>query len=362
MSDQPNNPAERGELASFPDKCPITRRPFFMVLEHPELGLVPTYGGPYDSYTIPHMEGQPDQLFHERELACHRYDHDLGSWHVDEEGIPLRIVHEDVLNELQDLREKTSAQPPAGDRAGNDVAPRWLTELEGVCAGLERETDAGWSPDARSHVRRLRVFLNMIKQEASCPKNIRPQPPAGVSLAGNHGGDLAHAALAGKYGNVLGPFLVFMEQELHANTGKGDRPGWLSMSRDKALLEIFYHLGKLQKAVKHDDTALIVEHSADLANMCMMLLDVCGGLPVAGSASGPREQPMPRLFQITEAPPTVEAVMADPATSFWLKDALQRALQRDPVDAAQDAQVLANILSKRADQLLASHGITNAPQ
>ncbi|HCW2781102.1 TPA: ead/Ea22-like family protein, partial [Escherichia coli] len=36
-----------------PDICPITGRAFFMWIEHPTLGNVPTYGGPLDSYTIP---------------------------------------------------------------------------------------------------------------------------------------------------------------------------------------------------------------------------------------------------------------------------------------------------------------------
>ena len=49
---------------NWPDKCPITRRDFFM-----EIDGVPTYGGPYDSYTIPEMEGTPDQPLHERERA-----------------------------------------------------------------------------------------------------------------------------------------------------------------------------------------------------------------------------------------------------------------------------------------------------
>ena len=85
---------------------------------------------------------------------------------------------------------------------------------------------------------------------------------------------------AGKYDEVLKPFLALMERELHANTGKGDRPGWLKMSTDKALLEIYYHLAKLQKAVKNNEINLIAEHSADVANMAMMLLDVCGGIEI----------------------------------------------------------------------------------
>ncbi|MEE1886376.1 hypothetical protein [Pseudomonas carassii] len=37
----------------YPDECPITGRQFFMWIEHPDDGMVPTYGGPFDSYTIP---------------------------------------------------------------------------------------------------------------------------------------------------------------------------------------------------------------------------------------------------------------------------------------------------------------------
>lgn len=90
----------KARLAEFPAKCPITRRDFFMVIEHPELGLVPTYGGPFDSYTIPEMEGKPDEEFHERGLFVHRYDHDRGEW-VDDESINLRVIDEEILWEMQ---------------------------------------------------------------------------------------------------------------------------------------------------------------------------------------------------------------------------------------------------------------------
>ncbi|WP_374979259.1 hypothetical protein PSGK_21225 [Pseudomonas solani] len=82
-----------------------------------------------------------------------------------------------------------------------------------------------------------------------------------------------------KYNQVLLPFLKMMETELHANAGKGDRPGWLAMDRNTALLEIFYHLGKLQKALKDSNPDGILEHAADVANMSMMLVDICGLLP-----------------------------------------------------------------------------------
>lgn len=86
------------------------------------------------------------------------------------------------------------------------------------------------------------------------------------------------APLNGKYGEVLRPFVTLMEKELHANSGKGDRPGWLSMTPETAMLEIYYHVAKLQKAVKNGDLELIKEHSADVANMSMMMVDIFGQL------------------------------------------------------------------------------------
>lgn len=94
----------------------------------------------------------------------------------------------------------------------------------------------------------------------------------------------AGAALSGKYGDVLAPFVCLMARELHANSGKGDRPEWLSMSADRALLEIYYHVAKLQKSVRNEDAGLIAENAADVANMAMMLLDVCGGIAATAIA------------------------------------------------------------------------------
>ncbi|WP_443190963.1 hypothetical protein [Pseudomonas indica] len=90
-----------------------------------------------------------------------------------------------------------------------------------------------------------------------------------------------------KYDDVLMPFLAMMRAELHANAGKGDRPGWLQMDVKDALLEIFYHMGKLQKAAKKGDIGGIREYSADVANMAMMLADVCGVLPEQALETAP---------------------------------------------------------------------------
>lgn len=56
-----------------PDVFPVTGRKFFMWIEHETLGYVPTYGGPFDSYTIPTRDSSG-------EFSCERYDHDLGGW------------------------------------------------------------------------------------------------------------------------------------------------------------------------------------------------------------------------------------------------------------------------------------------
>jgi len=42
-----------------------------------------------------------------------------------------------------------------------------------------------------------------------------------------------------------------------------------------------------------------------------------------------------------------QVVLADPSTSFWLKSAIEAALTRDPVDALNDALVLAAVLDDR---------------
>ena len=47
----------------------------------------------------------------------------------------------------------------------------------------------------------------------------------------------------------------------------------------------------------------------------------------------------------------IELIINDPCSSFWLKAALETALKRDPVDAANDAELLYEILSKRCDAI-----------
>lgn len=45
--------------------------------------------------------------------------------------------------------------------------------------------------------------------------------------------------------------------------------------------------------------------------------------------------------------PSIQQVLDSPSASFWLKNALQSALNRDCVDAARDAELLSTLLSER---------------
>lgn len=47
------------------------------------------------------------------------------------------------------------------------------------------------------------------------------------------------------------------------------------------------------------------------------------------------------------ATPTADHVFRDASASEWLKSALQSALDRDPVDALNDALLLASVLEER---------------
>ena len=50
------------------------------------------------------------------------------------------------------------------------------------------------------------------------------------------------------------------------------------MSSKECLLEIYYHVAKLQKALRDNNADLIVEYSADIANLSMMMVDINGEL------------------------------------------------------------------------------------
>ncbi|QXW20194.1 hypothetical protein KXJ72_17995 (plasmid) [Comamonas aquatica] len=50
--------------------------------------------------------------------------------------------------------------------------------------------------------------------------------------------------------------------------------------------------------------------------------------------------------------PKIEELLRDPAVSNWLKKAITECLERDPVDAANDAELLAQVLDEHATSCL----------
>jgi hypothetical protein len=52
-------------------------------------------------------------------------------------------------------------------------------------------------------------------------------------------------------------------------------------------------------------------------------------------------------------------ILEDKAASYWLKNALRSALERDPVDAATDAEILAAALKEHLDEVLLNSHTNN---
>ncbi|EJD6421784.1 hypothetical protein M0K99_RS19985 [Citrobacter freundii] len=105
-----------------PEVCPITGRRFFMWIEHPELGNVPTYGGPFDSYTIPTKDSNG-------EFNCERYDHDVGDW-VDGEYVGVQIVSDEeeiVTDSILRAAEARGVEKFASDQ--REIAEHWKAKI-----------------------------------------------------------------------------------------------------------------------------------------------------------------------------------------------------------------------------------------
>jgi hypothetical protein len=105
--------AELGRGAWCPDVCPITGLEFFMWIERRAGGkMVPTYGGPFDSFTIPEKDEHG-------EYTREQYDHDEGRW-TEYETVPVRVVRE---SEMLDA-EATEARVKVLEEALTKIATK----------------------------------------------------------------------------------------------------------------------------------------------------------------------------------------------------------------------------------------------
>ena len=114
-----------------PDVCPITGLAFFMWIEHHKTGqMVPTYGGPYDSYTIPVRDADGS-------YCRERYDHDRGGWLVDEvQDVGVQIVSDQAY---------VSDEPPA---TPEPVGERWVVVREtALDVGRGNDVRTGGRPE-----------------------------------------------------------------------------------------------------------------------------------------------------------------------------------------------------------------------
>lgn len=64
----------------------------------------------------------------------------------------------------------------------------------------------------------------------------------------------------------------------------------------------------------------------------------------------PKHQPVPDLLAAVDA--EIRRIIDDPSASRWLRGALRDAVCRDPLDAAEDARVLDELMKLRLNTIL----------
>ena len=120
------------------------------------------------------------------------------------------------------------------------------------------------------------------------------------------------------------------------------------------------------------DQAHAIEAAAIYAEVSSRALALRAALGLLGSTAQAPEPsqsftaaaflplPMAAVMDAAAAPLqdalTAEALMDSPSASFWLRECIASALERDLVDAANDAELLARVLAARAD----AHNATQA--
>lgn len=135
-----------------PDVCPINGRKFFMWIEHEKLGYVPTYGGPFDSYTIPTRDSSG-------EFSCERYDHDIGGW-VDGEFIGLYLIDDDEQCRVCGLEERIAELEA---RAVN-LPKRSVGEVMHM-SGFSQDYAEGWCAGNDNAIHEIRTADIKVKVE-----------------------------------------------------------------------------------------------------------------------------------------------------------------------------------------------------
>ncbi|HEC8367656.1 TPA: ead/Ea22-like family protein [Salmonella enterica subsp. enterica serovar Muenchen] len=135
-----------------PDVCPVTGRKFFMWIEHETLGYVPTYGGPFDSYTIPTRDSSG-------EFSCERYDHDFGGW-VGGEFIGLHLIDDEEQCRVCELEERIAEL----EARTVNLQKRSVGEVMHM-SGFSRDYAEGWCAGNDNAIHEIRTAGIKVKGE-----------------------------------------------------------------------------------------------------------------------------------------------------------------------------------------------------
>lgn len=135
-----------------PDVCPVTGRKFFMWIEHETLGYVPTYGGPFDSYTIPLRDSNG-------EFSCERYDHDFGGW-VGGEFIGLHLIDDEEQCRVCELEERIAEL----EARTVNLPKRSVGEVMHM-SGFSRDYAEGWCAGNDNAIHEIRAAGIKVKEE-----------------------------------------------------------------------------------------------------------------------------------------------------------------------------------------------------
>ncbi|HAK6118023.1 TPA: ead/Ea22-like family protein [Salmonella enterica] len=135
-----------------PDVCPVTGRKFFMWIEHETLGYVPTYGGPFDSCTIPTRDSSG-------EYYCERYDHDFGGW-VEGEFIGLHLIDDEEQCRVCELEERIAEL----EARTVNLQKRSVGEVMHM-SGFSRDYAEGWCAGNDNAIHEIRAAGIGVKEE-----------------------------------------------------------------------------------------------------------------------------------------------------------------------------------------------------
>lgn len=204
-----------------PDVDPITRYPLFMWISHPELGYVPTYGGPYDSYTLTERDENG-------EFFRHRYDHDRGGW-VEDEYVGLIVVEDWLPKNQVELDEYVRDNPTIElqeRRKADSTESVSFDELNAAVAEVTGCNQHAWNANIDKGHQAV-PFMNYNSLARIVDKYRVPQPASEREQIRREHAVWSQAT----FGNVspVGPLKHLSKEAIEAAAEPGDLSEWADM-------------------------------------------------------------------------------------------------------------------------------------